>query len=480
MSKVCFSTSIMVIFGACMAHAQVASTLTPGATIGPASRPDHVLAVESNGGSGVALKVVTSGSGPAGHFLRTNDAGDLLRVDGFIRNLGGGPGGCFPPPCVPLPPGGSAFTAVRILGSGLGYLSGPIGIGTESPKATLDVRGGIQISTAAIPMGLTSEVNGTTPLLNLDVNFRHGNKDTTLPGAAFRIDTRDGSPLFQWLSRLEGSTIETEAMVLTTEGRLGLGTSNPGARLNVSSGGGEAAIYGEASSPALASVFGVNSSKGPGVSGVSSTGPGVAGESPTGEGVRGTSNSGSAGVFVSTGAGDIIRGLDGNDQTVFSVSSAGVASARVLEITGGADLAEYFDVQAGGLDDADKGASIVPGTVVSIDPDGAGSLVVSSEPYDTRVAGVVSGLRGLNPGMILRQSGALDGGHPVAIAGRVYCLADTSAGSIKAGDLLTTSVVPGHVMKVNDSSRAVGSVVGKALTNLEGGTGAVLVLVSLH
>ncbi|MFZ1426923.1 MAG: hypothetical protein WAS21_09170 [Geminicoccaceae bacterium] len=183
---------------------------------------------------------------------------------------------------------------------------------------------------------------------------------------------------------------------------------------------------------------------------------------------------------MSTGAGDIIRGLDGNDQTVFSVSSAGVASARVLEITGGADLAEYFDVQAGGLDDADKGASIVPGTVVSIDPDGAGSLVVSSEPYDTRVAGVVSGLRGLNPGMILRQSGALDGGHPVAIAGRVYCLADTSAGSIKAGDLLTTSVVPGHVMKVNDSSRAVGSVVGKALTNLEGGTGAVLVLVSLH
>ena len=99
--------------------------------------------------------------------------------------------------------------------------------------ARLDVSGDVHISTASIPMGLTNEINGATPLLNLDVNFRHLNKDSSRRGAAFRIDTRDEAPLFQWLRRPAGGSSENATMVLTETGALGVGTTSPKARLDV-------------------------------------------------------------------------------------------------------------------------------------------------------------------------------------------------------------------------------------------------------
>ena len=76
-----------------------------------------------------------------------------------------------------------------------------VGIGIITPHSALDVNGNIQISNATLPMGLMTEVGGTTPLLNLSVNFRETNKNSAYIGAAFRIDTRisAGAPLFQWL-----------------------------------------------------------------------------------------------------------------------------------------------------------------------------------------------------------------------------------------------------------------------------------------
>jgi len=95
-----------------------------------------------------------------------------------------------------------------------------IGIGVNNPKERLDVKGNIQISNADIPMGLMTEVGGKTPLLNMSVNFRESNKTTINRGAAFRIDTRNGSPLFQWLSRLENSTDEKVVLTLGDNGDL--------------------------------------------------------------------------------------------------------------------------------------------------------------------------------------------------------------------------------------------------------------------
>lgn len=151
---------------------------------------------------------------------------------------------------------------------------------------------------------------------------------------------------------------------------------------------------------------------------------------------------------------------------------AGTTRTGILQITGGSDLAEPFEVSD--LDRAPKGAVMV------IDDQNPGQLRVSDQPYDKRVAGVVSGAGGLNPGLTLSQQGLTDKGVPVALSGRVYVLADASHGPIHPGDQLTSSDTPGHAMKVSDYQKAQGAIIGKAITNLPEGKGLVLVLVSLQ
>jgi hypothetical protein len=119
--------------------------------------------------------------------------------------------------------------------------------------------------------------------------------------------------------------------------------------------------------------------------------------------------------------------------------------------------------------------------VVCIDPASSGNLAVSQKAYDRTVAGIVSGAGGVKPGMLMGQKGTMaDGEHPVALTGRAYCRADASNGPITPGDLLTTSDVAGHAMKVTDYERAQGAILGKAMSSLEEGRGLVLVLVSLQ
>jgi hypothetical protein len=145
----------------------------------------------------------------------------------------------------------------------------------------------------------------------------------------------------------------------------------------------------------------------------------------------------------------------------------------VLRITGGSDIAEPFDIAGSG--------TIEPGTVVSIDPSRTGGLRVTDQAYDRLVAGIVSGAGGVSPGMVMGQTGTVaDGAHPVAMSGRVYCLADATIGAIQPGDLLTTSETPGHAMKVSDYDRAQGATIGKAMSALPEGRGLVLVLVGLQ
>ncbi len=163
-----------------------------------------------------------------------------------------------------------------------------------------------------------------------------------------------------------------------------------------------------------------------------------------------------------------------------SISDAGVVSVRVLEITGGADFAENFDVNVA-TTTSDTLTKVEPGMVVSIDPTNPGKLSLSAQAYDRRVAGIISGAGGVKPGMIMSQAGTLaDGKLPVALSGRVYCYVDASQGAIEPGDLLTTSDTPGHAMKVTDSNKAQGAIIGKAMTGLKEGKALVLVLVTLQ
>lgn len=149
----------------------------------------------------------------------------------------------------------------------------------------------------------------------------------------------------------------------------------------------------------------------------------------------------------------------------------GTTRTKVLTITGGADVAEPFEMSDG---------AVPKGALVIIDEEHPGHLKLSTAAYDPRVAGIVSGANGVNPGLTLQQQGALDGGQHVALSGRVYALADATHGAIKPGDLLTTSDTPGHAMKAADRDRAQGAVIGKAMTGLKQGQGLVLVLVSLQ
>jgi hypothetical protein len=154
----------------------------------------------------------------------------------------------------------------------------------------------------------------------------------------------------------------------------------------------------------------------------------------------------------------------------------GRVTTQELQITGGSDLSEQFDIHSI-RDDLVP----VPGMVVSIDPENPGDLIVSSQDYDRKVAGIISGAGGVKPGMLMGQRGSkADGINPVALTGRVFCLADASFGAIETGDLLTTSNTPGHAMKVIDHGRASGATLGKAMNSLKEGRGLVLVLVSLQ
>ena len=154
----------------------------------------------------------------------------------------------------------------------------------------------------------------------------------------------------------------------------------------------------------------------------------------------------------------------------------GTTRTRILRITGGSDLAERFDVAEL------PNVSPEPGMVVCIDPAHPGRLTPSTSAYDRRVAGIISGAGGVNSGMVMGQEGSIaDGGHPVALTGRVYALAVAGAEAIEPGDLLTTSDIPGYAMRATDRDRRDGAVIGKAMTGLAAGEhGLVLVLVSLQ
>jgi hypothetical protein len=183
------------------------------------------------------------------------------------------------------------------------------------------------------------------------------------------------------------------------------------------------------------------------------------------------------GEFTANGGG-LLRLYKGDGTTGITLqadaSGESKITTQVLQITGGADLSEQFDIDA-------TGAPPEPGTVVCIDPERPGRLMTSAKACDRTVAGVMSGAGGVKPGMLMGQHGtAADGRQPVALSGRVFCKAEASHGAIHPGDLLTTSNVPGRAMKVDDYDAARGAILGKAMSSLEDGEGLVLVLVTLQ
>jgi len=138
---------------------------------------------------------------------------------------------------------------------------------------------------------------------------------------------------------------------------------------------------------------------------------------------------------------------------------------------GGADLAEMVDV---------KGTGYEPGDVLVI-ADGKRVLEKSSEPYSTKVMGVVS----TQPGFVAGGGDEAKGDIPVAVVGIVPCKVTGEGGEIKAGDLLTTSSTPGYAMKAAPVDLGgieiyrPGTILGKAMEDFSGTEGTILIYVNV-
>lgn len=139
----------------------------------------------------------------------------------------------------------------------------------------------------------------------------------------------------------------------------------------------------------------------------------------------------------------------------------------------GGDYAESVNVQG-----TRKGYE--PGDLLVINTGSDSDVQLSQEPYSRLVAGIYS----TKPGITGRRQGGdkaeAKNEIPMAMVGIVPSKATTENGPIKKGDLLVSAATPGHVMKGTDPSRMLGAIVGKAMGNLDSGSGVIEVLVSLQ
>jgi hypothetical protein len=251
-----------------------------------------------------------------------------------------------------------------------------------------------------------------------------------------------------------------------------LGTANEG-------------IYGNGGPQGKVGITGVAAGGSSGIVGshvgASTSAAGVFGNSlaTNGNGLIGEANSGTAAYGVwgraTQGYGGVFSG------GTYAIWAQGKAKVNTIEIVGGSDLAEPFDIAH--VDEHGSQQDIEPGMVVVIDPANPGSLRVSSVAHDRKVAGIISGANGLEPGMVMKAEGGehVDGDHPVALTGRVWCWCDAVTNAIEPGDMLTSSNLAGHAMKAIDLDAAQGAIIGKAMTPLAAGErGLVLVLVNLQ
>lgn len=142
----------------------------------------------------------------------------------------------------------------------------------------------------------------------------------------------------------------------------------------------------------------------------------------------------------------------------------------------GGDYAEAMNA-AGGK------ATYEPGDVLILTPGHTSSVQMSdveksAEPYSAMVAGIYA----TKPGVVGRRQALTDSTEdiPMAMVGVVPTKVSAENGPIQRGDLLVTSSTAGYAMKGTDRGRMLGAVIGKAMGELDSGTGVIEVLVTLQ
>jgi hypothetical protein len=315
--------------------------------------------------------------------------------------------------------------------TGNGRVGGNFGIGTATPNAGLEIRG----TGAATQQRITDTASGNSLVLQ-------GGAGGNMKITGFNYNTFTAVPLY---FSVDGAN----TIFNSGGGNVGVGLTSPATKLSVFSD-----FYGISHTDGTRTLSTFINSSGAWL---------------------GTRSNHSLHFFANdsgermtlTPAGNVGIGTVNPTQKLHVV---GTVRTSVLQVTAGSDLAENFAVDT----------SVEPGMVVAIDPLYTGKLVLSRGAYNKRVAGIVSGANNLSAGMLLPDLNEGGDSMPIALSGRVWVHAVAGKVPIRPGDLLTTSTIPGHAMKVRDHRRAQGAIIGKAMSELKSGTGLVLVLVSLQ
>lgn len=155
---------------------------------------------------------------------------------------------------------------------------------------------------------------------------------------------------------------------------------------------------------------------------------------------------------------------------IFIISSLLLISTPLFakEIVGHAFAAEEdFAGLATTVKILDK--NVKPGSIISTSDKG---YVLSSKTYDSRIYGVTT----LTPGVAIENIPSTGSAY-VVYEGQTKVLVTTSNGSIKKGDVITSSTTPGVGMKADVN----GFMLGTAMEDYNGkGEGTVLVSVAPH
>ncbi|MGN7988347.1 beta strand repeat-containing protein [Pedobacter sp. 22226] len=173
-----------------------------------------------------------------------------------------------------------------------------------------------------------------------------------------------------------------------------------------------------------------------------------------------------------TGAsGDVFIGQS-SGANVIRINKAGKGFFNGGTQTGGADLAEAFDVNGETKD-------FEPGDILIISTGKDRTVEKSNGAYSNLVAGVYA----TKPGVLLTEENIdseLVGKVPMGVIGVIPTKVSLEGGEIKRGDMLVTSSTIGVAMKADLNRVKVGQVLGKALQDFNQQTvGKIQVLVSI-
>jgi hypothetical protein len=214
-----------------------------------------------------------------------------------------------------------------------------------------------------------------------------------------------------------------------------------------------------------------------GVGGRNDSGIAVQGSSQTGTGVQGATTSGRAlhGWVSGTGIGLVLESTSTDADFIKAGWFVGPDTKFLVDHSGNVYADGSYQSPAPGFAEMLPGAAgLEAGDVLVVGPDG--SVIRCSAAYQPTVVGVYAPQSGFVSSST--DANATDKGDkvPVAVMGFVLVKVSAENGPIAAGDLLVAAATPGHAMKAG-ANAPQGTVIGKALGQLDNGTGTLLMLV---